>query len=106
MCGIELAADPLRDESYDPALRIGHEVTLAARGRGAIVRPLGDVVILMPPLSIEESELEQLVDITGDGDRGGVRVGSPAAECGRAGASRLKESTLQTSRCDGTQARS
>ena len=64
MCGIELAADPLRGESYDASLRVGHEVTLAARAKGAIIRPLGDVVILMPPLSIDERELEQLVDIT------------------------------------------
>ncbi|MEA2273417.1 MAG: adenosylmethionine---8-amino-7-oxononanoate aminotransferase, partial [Solirubrobacteraceae bacterium] len=57
MCGIELAGFPL-------AARIGHQVTLAARARGAIIRPLGDVVVLMPPLSIEESELRRLVEIT------------------------------------------
>ena len=34
------------------ATRMGHQVTLEARARGAIVRPLGDVVVLMPPLSI------------------------------------------------------
>ena len=37
--------------------RIGHQVTLAARRRGAIIRPLGDVVVLMPPLSITAAEL-------------------------------------------------
>ena len=30
--------------------RMGHQVTLEARRRGAIVRPLGDTVVLMPPL--------------------------------------------------------
>jgi adenosylmethionine-8-amino-7-oxononanoate aminotransferase len=39
-------------------------VTLAARRRGAIIRPLGDVVVLMPPLAISESELRRLVAIT------------------------------------------
>ena len=43
---------------------LGHQVTLAARRRGAIIRPLGDVVVLMPPLSIAESELRRLVAIT------------------------------------------
>ena len=43
---------------------MGHQVTLAARRRGAIVRPLGDVVVLMPPLSITEDELTRLVEIT------------------------------------------
>src|SRR3954451_7822707 len=45
MVGIQLAEFPLE-------ARMGHQVTLAARARGAIVRPLGDTVVLMPPLSI------------------------------------------------------
>jgi adenosylmethionine-8-amino-7-oxononanoate aminotransferase len=64
MCGIELAQADGRP--FDPALRIGHQVTLAARAQGAIVRPLGDVVVLMPPLSIEADVLEELVEITAD----------------------------------------
>ncbi|HET9103362.1 MAG TPA: adenosylmethionine--8-amino-7-oxononanoate transaminase [Solirubrobacteraceae bacterium] len=59
MVGIELTAD-------DPAERLGHAVTLAARARGAIVRPLGDVVVLMPAPSMPESELARLVAITAD----------------------------------------
>jgi adenosylmethionine---8-amino-7-oxononanoate aminotransferase len=66
MCGIELAADPAHQVAYDAGLRMGHEVTLEARSRGAIIRPLGDVVVLMPPLSIEADELEELVEITAD----------------------------------------
>jgi adenosylmethionine---8-amino-7-oxononanoate aminotransferase len=57
MVGIDLG-------EHDPALRLGHRVTLEARKRGAIIRPLGDVVILMPPLSISETELRSLVEIT------------------------------------------
>lgn len=57
MVGIELVAP-------DPAQRLGHQVALAARRRGAIVRPLGDVVVLMPPLSISEADLSRLVAIT------------------------------------------
>jgi adenosylmethionine-8-amino-7-oxononanoate aminotransferase len=41
-------------------------VTLEARRRGAIVRPLGDVVVLMPPLAISAGDLRRLVSITGD----------------------------------------
>ena len=39
-------------------------VTLAARRRGAVIRPLGDVVVLMPPLAISEADLRRLVAIT------------------------------------------
>jgi adenosylmethionine-8-amino-7-oxononanoate aminotransferase len=57
MTGIQLTEFPLE-------ARMGHQVTLAARRRGAIIRPLGDVVVLMPPLSISEAELRRLVEIT------------------------------------------
>jgi adenosylmethionine-8-amino-7-oxononanoate aminotransferase len=66
MCGIELAAGASPQVAYDPALRMGHRVTVEARSRGAIVRPLGDVVVLMPPLAIEADELEELVEIVAD----------------------------------------
>jgi adenosylmethionine-8-amino-7-oxononanoate aminotransferase len=56
MVGIDLG-------EHDPALRMGHRVTLEARRRGAIIRPLGDVVVLMPPLSISASDLRRLVEI-------------------------------------------
>ncbi|HEX2439710.1 MAG TPA: adenosylmethionine--8-amino-7-oxononanoate transaminase [Methylomirabilota bacterium] len=59
MTGIELAERPL------PA-RIGHQVTLEARRRGAVIRPLGDVVVLMPPLAISEGELTRLLAITAE----------------------------------------
>lgn len=41
--------------------RTGFRVCTAARDLGVITRPLGDVVILMPPLGIAEPELQQLV---------------------------------------------
>jgi len=59
MVGIELAGFPLE-------ARIGHQVTLAARRRGAIIRPLGDTVVLMPPLAISPDQLRQLVAITAE----------------------------------------
>jgi adenosylmethionine-8-amino-7-oxononanoate aminotransferase len=57
MVGIELIEQPAAD-------RVGHQVTLAARRRGAVIRPLGDVVVLMPPLAISEADLRRLVAIT------------------------------------------
>ncbi len=65
MTGIDLG-------EHDPALRLGHRVTVEARKRGAIVRPLGDVVVLMPPLSISEEELRSLVGITAESIRAAV----------------------------------
>ena len=59
MTGIELEEQPL-------PLRMGHRVTLEARRLGAIIRPLGDVVVLMPPLAISHADLRRLVEITGE----------------------------------------
>ncbi len=49
MIGIELVRDRETLEEFDVRHRTGHQVTLAARRRGVIIRPLGDVVVLMPP---------------------------------------------------------
>jgi adenosylmethionine-8-amino-7-oxononanoate aminotransferase len=57
MVGIEV-------DGFDPALRMGHRITLEARRRGALIRPLGDVLVLMPPLAIEGADLQKLVSIT------------------------------------------
>ncbi len=59
MAGIDLG-------EHDPALRLGHRVTLEARSRGAIVRPLGDTVVLMPPLAISQPDLRRLVEIVAE----------------------------------------
>ncbi len=57
MAGIDLG-------EHDPALRLGHRVVVEARRRGAIVRPLGDTIVLMPPLAISKADLARLVEIT------------------------------------------
>src|SRR5436305_11957161 len=59
MVGIELQGFPVE-------ARMGHQVTLEARRRGAVIRPLGDVVVLMPPLAMEPAELRLLVGIVAD----------------------------------------
>ena len=62
MVGIDLG-------SHDPALRLGHRVALEARARGAIIRPLGDTIVLMPPLAISKADLARLVEITAEAIR-------------------------------------
>ncbi|HWF55271.1 MAG TPA: adenosylmethionine--8-amino-7-oxononanoate transaminase [Solirubrobacteraceae bacterium] len=59
MVGIELTAGETSE-------RRGHRVTMAARERGAIIRPLGDVIVLMPALAMAEEALERLVEITAE----------------------------------------
>lgn len=63
MVGIELVRDRATKEEYAYGLRAGHQVILEARRLGAILRPLGNVVVLMPLLGMTEAELEQLAAI-------------------------------------------
>ncbi len=57
MVGIELAEQTLEE-------RLGHRVALAARRRGAIIRPLGNVIVLMPAPAMSYEDLRRLVAIT------------------------------------------
>jgi len=67
--GIELVADRAGRTSYPPAERRGMRVCRAARARGVFLRPLGDTIICMPPLSITDSEITHLVDAIEHGIR-------------------------------------
>jgi adenosylmethionine-8-amino-7-oxononanoate aminotransferase len=62
--GVDLVADKETGRRHPWQEYRGRRVCAAARGRGALVRPLGDVVVIMPPLCITEAELDQLVTAT------------------------------------------
>lgn len=66
MVGIELVQDKSSAKNYPLEERIGYKVILEARKRGVMIRPLGDVIILMPPLSISDGELTALLDVVLD----------------------------------------
>eukprot|EP01022_Parablepharisma_sp_SALTPOND_P020770 TRINITY_DN3860_c0_g3_i1.p2 TRINITY_DN3860_c0_g3~~TRINITY_DN3860_c0_g3_i1.p2 ORF type:complete len:453 (+),score=190.51 TRINITY_DN3860_c0_g3_i1:933-2291(+) len=67
MVGIELCADKAKDTPYPPETRMGHQAIMAARKHGVIIRPLGDTVILMPPLASSLEEIDLLLEATGKG---------------------------------------
>jgi adenosylmethionine---8-amino-7-oxononanoate aminotransferase len=73
MVGIEL-------DDFPVDARMGHQVTLEARRRGVIVRPLGDVVVLMPPLAIETSDLRRLVDVVAHSIEAATDAGDQLAQ--------------------------
>ena len=63
MVGLELVRDPSTKEPYELKDRIGIKVTRSAREMGVIIRPLGNVIVLMPPLQIKLSELKRLLNV-------------------------------------------
>jgi adenosylmethionine-8-amino-7-oxononanoate aminotransferase len=64
MVGIEVMQDRVRRIGYSPRALVGARIARAARKRGVAIRPLGDVIVLMPPLSIAADELELLLSAT------------------------------------------
>lgn len=60
--GIELVRDRASRAPFPPSQRVGMQVCRAARRRGVFLRPLGDTIVLMPPLSVTGIELVTLVD--------------------------------------------
>lgn len=64
MIGIVLIADKAKNIKYDVAQAMGAKVALYARSKGLIIRPIGDTVILLPPLASSGAELLDMVRIT------------------------------------------
>ena len=62
MVGIELVQNRDGNRPFPAERRTGHLVTLAARKRGVILRPLGDVVVLMPAPAMPVERIDQLCD--------------------------------------------
>jgi adenosylmethionine-8-amino-7-oxononanoate aminotransferase len=63
MVGIELVRNKMTKEPYPVEARIGHRVAAEAQKRGLLIRPLGNIILLLPPLSITKHELARMVEI-------------------------------------------
>jgi adenosylmethionine-8-amino-7-oxononanoate aminotransferase len=63
MVGIELVKNRLTKEPYPVESKIGIKVIKECRKRGLIIRPLGDVIVFMPPLSISLKELNRALHV-------------------------------------------
>jgi adenosylmethionine-8-amino-7-oxononanoate aminotransferase len=63
MAGVELVKDKKTKEPYDWAEKMGWRVAYHARENGVFIRPLGNVTVIMPPLSISEQNLRRLLEI-------------------------------------------
>ncbi|PIU48699.1 MAG: adenosylmethionine--8-amino-7-oxononanoate transaminase [Candidatus Hydrogenedentes bacterium CG07_land_8_20_14_0_80_42_17] len=63
MAGIELVEEKATKKSFPLEKRMGHRVTIEARRRGMITRPLGDTCVFMPPLSSSLDELTAMLEI-------------------------------------------
>ncbi len=63
MAGVELVRDKRTKEPYAWEEKMGWKVVLNAREKGVFLRPLGNVIVIMPPLSIKDKDLRQMLKI-------------------------------------------
>lgn len=63
MAGIELVKDRATKEPYPIEARVGHRVASDARRRGLILRPLGNVIVFVPPLAIQPAECRRAIAV-------------------------------------------
>ena len=63
MMGIEFVSDKKTKETFADEIAIGMRVSLEAQARGLIVRPLGNMIVLSPPLILNEEQIREISDI-------------------------------------------
>lgn len=63
MAGVELVMDKRTKTPYPLSAKAGHRVAAIARSKGLILRPIGNVLVLIPPLSVSKDELKKTVEI-------------------------------------------
>ncbi len=61
MVGIELVADKISRTPFDPKRRLGAEICQKIRAHRVILRPLGDTLVIMPPLAMGLDHLQEIV---------------------------------------------
>lgn len=66
MCGIELVQDKETGQPFPWEKRMGYHATLEMRKRGMLTRPLGDVVVFMPPLASTDDQIRKMIQIMRD----------------------------------------
>lgn len=83
IAGIELMSDKQKKQPYAAALAMGGEVCRCARKHGLFIRPVGDVIVFMPPLCSSEAEIRDMLailfravtEVTENGERNGADGG-------------------------------
>jgi adenosylmethionine-8-amino-7-oxononanoate aminotransferase len=72
MAGVELVSDKQTKVAYAWEEKVGWKVAYHARDTGVIIRPLGNVIVIMPPLSISIDNLRQMLKVLGHAIRSAV----------------------------------
>ena len=67
IAAVELVADKATRRPFPAQERRGLQVYLHGLERGALLRPLGNIVYFMPPYVVSENDIDHLVDVASEG---------------------------------------
>jgi adenosylmethionine-8-amino-7-oxononanoate aminotransferase len=67
IAGIELVADWQRRTPFDLRRGVGQRVSAAMARRGVLTRPIGNVIVLMPPYCTAPAQLRRMVAVLAEG---------------------------------------
>ncbi len=62
MAGVELVFDKTTKEPYPLEDKMGWQIALNLREKGVLIRPLGNIIVIIPPLSISLENLKTMLD--------------------------------------------
>jgi len=74
MGGIELVKNKKTNEPYSYEKKMGYRVCAEAQKRGVLMRPLGNIIVLMPPLGISKKNLAYLIEVISKSIEAATRV--------------------------------
>lgn len=63
MIGIEFVKDKATRTPFEEEVAIGMKVSMEAQTRGLIVRPLGAMIVLSPPLILDEQQIDEIINV-------------------------------------------
>ena len=61
--GVELVSDKLTKQSFEPSVDATNRVFKHCLERGVVVRPVGNVIVLSPPLILSKEECDTIIDV-------------------------------------------
>ena len=66
MLGVELVSEKASKQSFDPSDNVTDRVFKKCIEKGVVVRPVGDTIVISPPLTLTSEQCEQIIEVLGE----------------------------------------
>ena len=66
MLGVELVSEKASKQSFDPSDNVTDRVFKKCIEKGVVVRPVGDTIVISPPLTLTSEQCDQIIEVLGE----------------------------------------